>query len=75
MLWNCKKLVETDAIKKILNIEKIKFVNTPQEPNDLEFLIALDNVKYVSAQFRSNKANKQFEDLLAKYGKTKYRTL
>lgn len=75
MLWNCKKLVEIDALKKIPNIEEIRFVDTPQEPNDLEFLIALDNVKYISAQFGSNKANKQFEDLLAKYGKTKYRPI
>lgn len=74
-LWNCKKIVAIHAISNIPNIEEITFVDTPQEPNDLEFLIALNNVKYISAQFGNNKANKQFEDLLVKYGKTKYRPL
>ena len=73
MLYQCKRLVNIDALIRIPNIEEIILVDLPQEPNDLEFLMTLDNIKYISAQFGSNKANKQFEDLLAKYGKTRYR--
>lgn len=72
-LYSCKNLTDIDNIKRISSIEEIEVLGTPHEPNDLEFLIALTNVKYITAQFGSNKANKQFDDLLTKYGKTRYR--
>jgi hypothetical protein len=75
LLWNCKRITDISNLSLITNLEEIKIVDTPHKPDDLEFLLKLDNVKYISGQFGSQKANKAFEDLLAKYGKTQHRPL
>jgi hypothetical protein len=74
LLWNCKRLTDITNLSLLPNLEEINIVDTPHKPEDLEFLIKLDNVKYISGQFGSQKANKVFEDLLVKYGKTQHRT-
>jgi hypothetical protein len=73
LLWNCKRLTDITNLSLIPNLEELKIVDTPQKPEDLEFLIKLDNLKYISGQFGSQKTNKVFEDLLLKYGKTQHR--
>lgn len=72
-LYNCKRLADIDNLRLIPSLEEIDILGTPQNPDDLEFLIKLENVKYITAEFGSNKVNKQFDDLLTKYGKTRYR--
>lgn len=74
-IWNCKRLANIENLSLIPNLEELNIVETPQKPDDLEFLAKLNHIKYISAQFGSTKANKEFEDLLAKYGKTLHRPL
>ncbi len=72
-IWNCKRLTNIENLSLIPNLEEFAILETPQNPENLEFLIKLDNIKYVSAQFGTNKLNKQFEDLLAAYEKIRHR--
>lgn len=72
-IWNCKRLIDIKNLSLIPNLEEICIVETPQNPNDLEFLIQSSNIKYIAAQFGGVKINNQFEDLLIKYGKTQYK--
>lgn len=69
LLWNCKRLADIEALAAAPNLEQLNFVDTPHQPDDLEFLIKLDNIKYIDGQFGSIKANKRFEELLSQYGK------
>ncbi|WP_348800284.1 hypothetical protein [Flavobacterium adhaerens] len=74
-IMNCKKLTNIENLAFVPNLEEINIIETPQTPEDLEFLIQLPNIKYCSAQFGKNKLNSQFEKLLMKYGKTHYRPI
>lgn len=70
-LWDCKKLKDIQALAAVPNLEQLDIVDTPQQPDDLEFLMRMDNIKYIDGQFGSNKANKRFEELLEQHGKMK----
>ncbi|PXY46082.1 hypothetical protein [Flavobacterium hydrophilum] len=71
-IWQCKKLTNIQALTLIPNLEKVEITDTPQAPEDLEFLIKAPNIKYVSGQFGGTKKNNLFEELLKKHGKEKY---
>jgi hypothetical protein len=73
MLWNCKRLTDIASLSRIPNLEEVQLVDTPQKPEDLEFLMQCHNLRYISAQFGTIKANRQFEELLVRYGKTRHR--
>lgn len=73
-IWQCKRLTDIQALTLIPNLEEFNIVDTPQTPDDLEFLIKAPNIKYVSGQFGSAKKNKQFDELLEKYGTKKYKS-
>ncbi len=68
-LWDCKKLKDIQALAGAPNLEQLDIVDTPHQPDDLAFLMKLDNIKYINGQFGSNKTNKRFEELLGQYGK------
>lgn len=70
-LWDCKKLKDIQALATAPNLEQLGIVDTPHQPDDLEFLMKLENIKYIDGQFGSNKANKRFEELFKQYGKMK----
>jgi len=72
-IWQCKRLTDIQTLEFIPNLEEFNIVDTPQIPEDLEFLIKAPNIKYISAQFGSAKKNKQFEELLEKHNKVKYK--
>ena len=71
LLWDCKRLADIQALAAAPNLQQLDIVDTPHQPDDLEFLMKLDNIKYIDGQFGSNKANKRFEELLSQYGKMK----
>ncbi len=68
-LWNCKRLKYIESLKFIPKLQEITLIDTPQEPNDLVFLMECKQVRYISSQFGNNKSNKHFDDLLKKYKK------
>ncbi len=73
MLWNCKRLTDITSLSRIPNLEELTIVDTPHKPEELEFLMRCTNLKYISAQFGTVKANRQFEELLTLHGKTRHR--
>ena len=50
-------------------MEELRILGTPHKPEDLEFLMKIDHLQYIAAEFGSNKANKIFDDMLIKYNK------
>ena len=70
-LWDCKKLSDISSLASAPCLEQLDIVDTPHQPDDLEFLMKLENIKYIDGQFGSNKVNKRFEELLTQYGKMK----
>ena len=72
-IWHCKRLTNIQSLALIPNLEEISIIEIPQKPEDLEFLMKLSNIKYISGQFGRMKINKQFEELLTKYGKIQHR--
>ena len=71
-IWQCKRLTDIQSLTLIPNLEEFEIVDTPQAPDDLEFLIKAPNIKHVSGQFGGIKKNNLFEELLKKHGKEKY---
>ena len=71
-LWNCKRLADISALTKIPHLETLDFVDTPQGPDELEFLLKPDNIRRVNATFGTVKANKRMDDMLRHYGKSKH---
>lgn len=74
-IWQCKRLTDIESLTLIPNLEEFDIVDTPQNPEDLEFLIKAPNIKYISGQFGGVKKNTLFEELLKKHGKEKYKTM
>lgn len=66
-LFNCMRLKDLSAILKIPNLESFHIVVTPQQPADLEPIMAMPRMKYMTAQFGIRKKNELFRELLGKY--------
>ncbi|WP_163400326.1 hypothetical protein [Flavobacterium fluviatile] len=71
-IWQCKRLTDIQSLTLIPNLEEFEIADTPQAPDDLEFLIKAPNIKYISGEFGGTKKNNLFEELLKKHGKEKY---
>jgi hypothetical protein len=67
-LFNCKRLENIDQVALIPNLEKFSIVETPQKPNDLEFVMKMPSLKYLSGAFGGKKVDEEFHLLLEKYG-------
>lgn len=72
-IWQCKRLKDIQTLTLIPNLEEFNIVDTPHIPEDLEFLIKTPNIKYISGEFGGTKKNMQFDELLKKHGKVKYK--
>lgn len=72
-IWQCKRLKDIQNLALIPNLEEFDIVDTPHIPEDLEFLIKTPNIKYISAEFGGAKKNMQFDELLKKHRKVKYK--
>lgn len=68
-IWHCKRLIDIQNITQITSLEELRILGTPHKPEDLEFLMKIDHLQYIAAEFGSNKANKIFDDMLIKYNK------
>ncbi|MFB9077975.1 hypothetical protein ACFFLS_04815 [Flavobacterium procerum] len=66
-LFNCKNLEDIQNVAHIPNLEKFGIVVTPQNPGNLEFIMQLPTIKYMSGAFGGKKIDEEFHALLAKY--------
>lgn len=71
-VYSCKKLRDLTSLHALPALREVTLVDTAHAPKDLARIIALPQVKHVSAQFGSVRLNKAFEALLAKHGKTQH---
>ena len=67
-IFNCKRLEDLSPILKITNLESFHIVVTPQQPTDLEAIMAMPKMKYMTGSFANRKKNELFRELLGKYG-------
>lgn len=67
-LFNCKRLEDISKIKNIKNLEAFSIVETQHKPQDLEFIMEMPTVKFMSAAFGGKKVDQEFHDLLNKHG-------
>jgi hypothetical protein len=67
-IFNCKKLADISNITTIPSLDTFGIVVTPQEPQDLEFIMQMPTLKFMSGAFGSDKKDLLFRELLEKYG-------
>ena len=67
-IFSCKRLTDLSAILHIPNLESFHILLTPQGPADLEPIMALPRMKFMTGQFGSSKRNALFRELLEKHG-------
>jgi hypothetical protein len=67
-LFNCKKLEDINKIKNIKNLEAFSIVETQHKPHDLEFIMKMPTVKFMSGAFGGKKVDQEFHDMLDQYG-------
>lgn len=67
-LFNCTRLENIDCIALIPALESFSIVVTPQKPNDLEFVMKMPFLKYMSGAFGGKKIDEEFHFLLRKHG-------
>lgn len=71
-LWQCKRLADIQALATAPALEEVEIIDTPHAPAQLEFLMRLPTVRYVSGQFGSKKQNSEFTAMLERYGKQQF---
>ena len=69
-IYSCKRLSDLSAVLRIPNLESFQIVCTPQEPADLEPIMAMPKMKVMSGAFGRAKKDAEFHLLLAKHGLT-----
>jgi hypothetical protein len=67
-LFNCKRLEDISKIKNIKNLEAFSIVETQHKPQDLEFIMEMPKVKFMSGAFGGKKVDQEFHDFLNKHG-------
>ncbi|MDU1891490.1 MAG: hypothetical protein E6767_12450 [Dysgonomonas sp.] len=67
-IWDCKNLTDISSIASIPNIERFGITSKCIMPNDLEFIMQMPSIKYMSGAFGGKKILNQFMELLSKYG-------
>lgn len=71
-LYSCKKLRDLSSLHALPALRELALVDTSHELKDLKRLVALPQVKYISAELGSVRKNQEFEALLAAHGKSQY---
>lgn len=67
-IHNCKRLVDVEAILRIPKLESFSIVATPQQPADLEPIMAMKTLRTMSGAFGSAKRDEEFQHLLQRHG-------
>ena len=64
---NCKSLQNVDAVTKIPKLLSFSIVCTPQEPKDLEAVMAMPTLQKISGAFGTRAKDKLFHDMISRY--------
>jgi hypothetical protein len=68
----CKRLVDLTALAAIPSLESLEIVVSPLTPEDIEFLMAAENLPYINL-FGGARQNARTDAMLERYGKARYR--
>lgn len=66
-IFQCNKLSDIEALLHIPKLQSVAICGTPLTPADLEPLMALPNLRSISAAFGQVESDKLFHELRAKY--------
>ncbi len=67
-IFGCKRLLDVSAVSRIRSLETFDICGTPQQPTDLEAIMAMPKMKFMSGGFGRAKPDALFQDLLNKHG-------
>lgn len=67
MIFHCKNLVDIKEIANIPSLYEFDIDCYLFKPIDLEFIMQIDGIQRVAAQFGSKRLNEEFKSLLMKY--------
>lgn len=67
-IHKCRSLKDISTITKIPKLESFEICGTPQQPEDLEPIMAAKNLKKMSGAFGTAAKDRRFHELLEKHG-------
>jgi hypothetical protein len=71
-VWSCMRLRDLSSLHALPALREVVLVGTPHDPKGLRTLLALPQIKHISAQFGSVRKNRELDELLVEYGKTRH---
>ncbi len=69
-IFNCRNLLDIDAVTRIPKLQSFSIVCTPQVPGDLERIMSMKTLKTMSGAFGSKAKTDDFHRLLKDHGLT-----